>query len=106
MKHTERKWTAIQMMDNDGSPSNLWAVTNGDYVISQSGEDIEDNEANAKLIAEAGTVANETGKTPRQLADENRELLKALKSIVSEHGFNTSSSVKRKALEAIKKATL
>lgn len=36
-------------------------------------------EANAKLIAEAGNVTNETGKTPRQLADENKELLNALK---------------------------
>jgi len=38
-------------------------------------------EANAALIAEAGTVAHETGKTPRQLAEENRELLKALKQL-------------------------
>lgn len=37
--------------------------------------------ANAKLIAEAGTVANETGKTPRQLAEENKVLLDALISI-------------------------
>ena len=38
-------------------------------------------EANAQLIAEAGTVATETGLTPRQLADQRKELLKALKEI-------------------------
>jgi hypothetical protein len=31
--------------------------------------------ANAALIAEAGTVANKTGVTPRQLADQRAELL-------------------------------
>ena len=38
----------------------------------------ESNLADALLIAEAGTVANETGLTPRQLADQNKELLAAL----------------------------
>lgn len=32
-------------------------------------------EANARLIAEAGTVATETGLTPRQLAEQRAELL-------------------------------
>lgn len=45
------------------------------YEIGRSGET---EKANAQLIAEAGTVANETGKTPRQLADSNKELLEAL----------------------------
>lgn len=40
---------------------------------------INTSETNAKLIAEAGTVANETGKTPRQLADINTGLLEACK---------------------------
>jgi hypothetical protein len=30
--------------------------------------------ANAELIAEAFNVTNETGKSPRELADENKEL--------------------------------
>lgn len=37
-----------------------------------------------KLIAEAFNVANETGKSPRQLADENKELVEALKLITSQ----------------------
>ena len=42
---------------------------------SEMNEDVE--EANAKLIAEAGTVYNETGYSPRELADRNVELLEA-----------------------------
>lgn len=37
-----------------------------------------DARANARLIAEAGTVATETGLTPRQLAEQRKELLEAL----------------------------
>ena len=39
-------------------------------------------ELNAELIIEAFNVANETGKTPRQLADENAKLLEALKNLL------------------------
>lgn len=38
-------------------------------------------EANAALIAEAGTVATETGLTPRQLAEQRAELLEFVKWI-------------------------
>jgi hypothetical protein len=38
-----------------------------------------EDEANARLIAEAGTVATETGLTPRQLAEQRAELLEAAK---------------------------
>lgn len=37
---------------------------------------------NAKLTAEAGTVANETGLTPRQLLEQRDELLDACKEFV------------------------
>ena len=43
-----------------------------------------DSPANANLIAEAGTVANETGKTPRQLADENAKLREACEALLTE----------------------
>jgi hypothetical protein len=39
--------------------------------------------ANAALVAEAFNVHTETGRTPRQLADERDELLAALKSLAS-----------------------
>lgn len=76
-------------------------------------EEREEIEANAKLIAEAGTVANETGKTPRQLADENKELLEALIELLKSHetlnfdktGDIFSTEVEQKAINAINKAT-
>lgn len=40
-------------------------------------------EANARLIAEAGTVAHETGLTPRQLAKQRDDLLAALEELAS-----------------------
>lgn len=64
-------------------------MTNGTagYEIhwSDDGECITDHVytlSDTKLIAEAGTVASETGKTPRQLADINKELLEALKLMI------------------------
>ncbi len=46
MKHTQGQWTAF---DHDG-----FAVTNGDTVICIAGEtDLDENEANANLIASA-----------------------------------------------------
>lgn len=41
-------------------------------------------EANAKLIAEAGTVANETGLSPLQLKEQRDELLELLRQSVEE----------------------
>lgn len=46
-------------------------------------EAIAEEEANARLIAEAGTVHHETGLTPRQLAEQRRELLDALAELIS-----------------------
>ncbi|WP_088255593.1 hypothetical protein [Fimbriiglobus ruber] len=41
-------------------------------------------EANARIIAEAGTVCHETGLTPRQLAEQRQELLEALEAFCEE----------------------
>lgn len=53
--------------------------------------------ANARLIAEAGTVATETGLTPRQLAEQWAELLDFVASIVEmteEGDINKQSIIK------------
>jgi hypothetical protein len=42
----------------------------------------DERAANARLIAEAGTVTTETGLTPRQLAEQRAELLAALESVL------------------------
>lgn len=44
--------------------------------------DVAEAEANARLIAEAGTVAHETGLTPRQLAERCKELEAAAKALL------------------------
>lgn len=74
MKHSKGKWKSDFIYS-------AWDIIVGGVKIAENigGKTNEEREANAKLIAEAGTVANETGKTPRQLADENKELLEALK---------------------------
>ncbi len=74
------KWDGSKIRDN--ANQKVW------FTLSDLRSNPNQVQANAKLIAAAP------------------ELLEALKSIVSEHGFNTSSSLKRDALEAIKKATL
>lgn len=43
--------------------------------LTLHGGNVDDNRANARLIAEAGTVYHETGLTPRQLAEQRAELL-------------------------------
>jgi hypothetical protein len=43
--------------------------------------------ANAKLIAEAGTIASETGLSPRELAEQREELLGALREIANYDGY-------------------
>lgn len=62
----------------------------GQYVTNQDGATIADcgkssliytaeKVANAEFVAEAFTVAHETGLTPRQLVEQNARLLAALK---------------------------
>jgi hypothetical protein len=50
-------------------------------------------QARGDLIAEAGTVLHETGRTPRQLVEERAELLKALESIAYGGAFGLSGQL-------------
>lgn len=72
-KHTKGKWKFGQ----EDEERKVYNVLNKALTmkIIISGENAR---ASAQLIAEAGTVANETGKTPRELAEANKELLEAL----------------------------
>lgn len=62
---------------HDRTISHVWSNT--DYADGES-------EANAALIAEAFNVADVTGRTPRQLADERAELLKTIEYIAAGMG--------------------
>ena len=49
-------------------------------------EDHDQRKANARLIAEAGTVRHETGLSPRQLVERVKELEEALREYMSAFG--------------------
>lgn len=53
----------------------------------------EEAQTNARLIAEAGTVAHETGLTQRQLAEQRAELLAALSAIAALEGRSKADAV-------------
>lgn len=57
--------------------TNSWS----DRICENLGGDTPTVQANIALICEAGTVANETGLTPRQLADQRAELLAVCQQI-------------------------
>ena len=57
----------------------------------------------ALIEFEATQIYNETGKSPRELVEENEKLIALLGKIVTKDGFNTSSSLKNEALQALTK---
>jgi len=67
-------------------------------------ESMEHWKANASLIAEAGNVYNETGFTPKQLAEQNKELIEALERLVEgslANDFNEHWDCHTKALKLL-----
>ena len=128
MKHTKGEWylhkhigvTKESVKMNKLTPIYYQNVCDkkfpGGRIIAKClSKDKDELQVNAKLIAEAGNVANETGHTPRQLAEQKAELLEALKEITKGegrfdmdrliHASNTIEDMKSIANEAIKKAT-
>lgn len=90
LKITPGKWTVLDDKDTEGMD-----VYSGDYYIgstwskgSHYPKQVHDaSRANAAFIAEAGTVANETGLTPRELMEQRDKavtLLRELRDAVSE----------------------
>lgn len=65
----------------------------------------QEYEANAKLIAEAGTVANETGYTPKQLAEHKDILHRACLMVKEELVFGGDWVNAQKVIDAAIKAT-
>lgn len=83
MKHAKGEWKvciqpshgirlSVRAYENNKSIE-VCSVNSPGFLENRSSKPVA--EANAKLIAEAGTVTNQTGKTPKQLADENKKLL-------------------------------
>lgn len=78
VKHTPGPWRLLSSTEVGDSKGRIADVAVRSLCIRPSEEEI----ANARLIAEAGTVTYETGLTPRQLAEQRSELLEACKSIL------------------------
>ena len=76
LKISEGEWSVGMAYDNTGYP--IYSIHGVSGKLSK-----EERQANRDLIAEAGTVANETGLTPRQLLEQRDELLKVVKSAFS-----------------------
>jgi hypothetical protein len=69
-------------------PWELWGDANPSQVISSPAGFVaqtlgSNDEANARLIAEAGTVHHETGLTPRQLVERVKELEEVVRELVA-----------------------
>lgn len=64
-------------------------VNEGDGMYEPTADEEAKMQANAALIAEAFNVTHETGRTPRQLADERGKLLAALKADRRSHSATT-----------------
>ena len=76
---------AFHRYTNGKAQSQVALATMGNAVENEAERD-----ANAALIAEAGTVTTETGLTPRQLAEQRAELLEALRGIMHYAGMGAS----------------
>ena len=95
MKHTKGKFKHIEsVMDiwglrvNEISIDSEWIA----YVRgSGDGDNVEEREANAELIAEAFNITNESGLTPRQLYKQNQELLKCLVGMIREFEYDNAT---------------
>jgi hypothetical protein len=70
-KHTKGKWV-------QNGINGVHTINGSCIAIAEQIGDEEQIQANAKLIAEAGNVTNESGLTPRQLLEQRNEMLDAL----------------------------
>jgi len=122
LKITPGKWvyspnrhTHDSIIHSENAIEEYGQITNGNGGVIGSSEWIWIKEEDALFIADAGTVANETGYTPRQLAEQKAGLLEALQefmrgSWIDENGkvtINTQSHIYARELgeKAIKNAT-
>jgi hypothetical protein len=82
-KPTPGPWKA----DRTTAPKG-WVITGRDssydIAIVRDGNGNRENEANAVLIEQAGSVFDETGLMPRQLADQRKRLIDEIEALAGE----------------------
>jgi len=88
MKHTKGEWELTfsankpkGVRNKDGYICFLPKPSHYPGQDNRYERELEKCKANAELIVEAGNVTNETGYTPRQLAEQKAELLEALNTV-------------------------
>lgn len=99
--YTKGKWMVgciargkIRVAHGNGLHKHIADVTIHHYAGKKTDDHNKEAMANATLIAEGGTVANETGYTPRQLADQKAALLEACKDMASIlNGLNVNTVI-------------
>ena len=82
-KHTEGEWIVVREARQAVRVRTKYRLFSGAVrgVEICRLADVVGKNGNANLIAEAGTVAHETGLSPRQLAEQRKELLDALDTL-------------------------
>lgn len=80
LKITKGKWRVSTFSKyNIETEDGRSVASSGTYSTNtDNGEHIIENEANAQLIAEAGTVTNQCGLTPKELLEQRDKLREAL----------------------------
>lgn len=78
---TEREWKCYRKTDNHKIEQ--IRVSGGEIVCHIPFFNNDKSEANAKLIADAGTTANKCGKLPSELLQENEEMKALLEELQS-----------------------
>jgi hypothetical protein len=81
MEITKGKWMALaeSIKDEKGFIATCYINTKDRYIGRKEASE------NATLIADAGNTFQQTNKLPSELAEANKELLEALKSILKSH---------------------
>lgn len=107
---TKGKWYFSLNSENGGNSigTNIYNGVGAHPVFFTTNENTLCSER-AKLICETFNVTQETGKTPRQLADENKMLLHALETIYGAYSTGGLTGLFKEEIlvmkEAINKAT-
>lgn len=105
-KITPGRWVFNQFVEHAGTISADTVGKRIAVICAPSLGQTSETDANGRLIAEAGTVANETGLTPRQLADQRAELLGLLQELIDIEGPQPGTAEwADKARAAIQRAT-
>lgn len=90
LKPTPGPWRVVAHNNETVQPNDDWTVEgpNGEAICFE-GKGLAQDADNSTLIAEAGTVHHETGKSPRQLADDLKALEAARMACASEFPSNS-----------------